>query len=136
MTIVLCLDKNGGRSFNNRRQSRDRKLIDDLCDLAGEREIYIAPYSEKLFAHTGHPTVAREDYLDLVPEDGICFCEREAVSPVFGRASQIVIYRWNKEYPADRVFDVDLGAEGFRFYRKTDFPGTSHNDIDREVYVR
>ena len=43
MTIVLCLDKNGGRSFNNRRQSRDRKLIDDLCDLAGEREIYMSP---------------------------------------------------------------------------------------------
>ena len=56
--------------------------------------------------------------------------------PVLGRASQIVIYRWNKEYPADRFFDVNLSAEGFRFYRKTDFPGTSHNDIDREVYVR
>ena len=35
--------------FNNRRQSRDRVLIDNMIKMVGDDKLYIAPYSEGLF---------------------------------------------------------------------------------------
>ena len=40
MTVILCLDDRCGMAFNNRRQSRDKAVINDiLTHLNGERLI-------------------------------------------------------------------------------------------------
>lgn len=134
MTVCICLDKNGGRLFNCRRQSRDRRLIDDLCAFANGRTVYTDAYSEKLFDHTNAPLGSADELTASGEEDAIIFCERQDPLPYLERADTLVIYRWNKVYPADTFLARDPGELGFRLVQKTDFPGTSHNNIDREVY--
>ncbi|MBR6772239.1 MAG: ribonuclease Z [Clostridia bacterium] len=133
MVIVICADKNGGILFNNRRQSRDSKLIEDLAAFAGNRKILASPYSEKLLANVSTLQIC-ENYLDAAEENDICFAEREDVSGYLYKANTLIVYRWNKVYPADRFLNPT--EFGFRLKSKTDFPGSSHDSIDREVYVR
>ncbi|MBQ1224141.1 MAG: ribonuclease Z [Oscillospiraceae bacterium] len=134
MTIVICADKNGGILFNNRRQSRDSKLIEDLIAFAKNRKILSAPYSEKLFATTDADLCFCPDYLDKAGEKDVCFVEKEDPAPYLSAADELIVYRWNKVYPADRFFVPE--DFGFRLANKTDFPGSSHDNIDREVYVK
>ena len=49
MKLIVCLDERKGMMFNNRRQSRDRVLIDNMIKMVGDDKLYIAPYSESLF---------------------------------------------------------------------------------------
>ena len=52
MKVIVCLDERRGMMFNNRRQSRDSVLIEDVVkDLCGEK-LFISPYSEKLFENS------------------------------------------------------------------------------------
>ena len=104
MTIVICADKNGGILFNDRRQSRDSKLIEDLVAFAKNRRILSVPYSEKLFANTDADLCFCPDYLDKAGENDVCFVEKEDFTPYLSAADELVVYRWNKVYPADRFF--------------------------------
>ena len=35
MNLIVCVDNQNGMSFNNRRQSRDRAVIEKICDMLG-----------------------------------------------------------------------------------------------------
>lgn len=134
MTIVICADKNGGTLFNNRRQSRDSKLIEDMVSLAQDKAIFASPYSEKLFSGVNCSLNLCENYLEAAKDSDICFAEKEDITPYLSKVDELVLYRWSKVYPADRFFDPE--SFGFRLKEKTDFPGSSHDSIDREVYVK
>lgn len=134
MTIVICADKKSGVLFNNRRQSRDSKLIENLVSFAEGRRLLASPYSEKLFANTDAHLTVCENFLDEAGKNDICFAEKEDIAPYLDGTDELVVYRWNRVYPADRFFDP---AElGFRLTEKSDFPGSSHDSIDREIYVK
>lgn len=47
MKVIICIDDNQGMSFNNRRQSTDGKVIEDIADIT--KELWISPFSESLF---------------------------------------------------------------------------------------
>ena len=47
MEIIICLDNNKGMLFNNRRQSRDSKVLEDIKNGLEDR-LTIFPFSEKL----------------------------------------------------------------------------------------
>ena len=52
---------------------------------------------------------------------------KKAVISVLGSDCKgIILYNWNRRYPADVKWDVDLAAEGFTQISKTDFVGHSH----------
>jgi hypothetical protein len=68
-----------------------------------------------------------------MPEDAHFFAEARDLSELLPRVSTLVIYRWNRHYPADVRFEADLS--GFRLERKDEFPGKSHDIITKEVYA-
>lgn len=41
MKIIICLDNNNGLMFNNRRQSRDSKIIENIFEIIGSANLYI-----------------------------------------------------------------------------------------------
>lgn len=130
MTIYVCLDARNGMLFNNRRQSRDAAVLEDIggslpCQLT------IDPFSEKLIREAGIPYVLAEETL---PEDAHFFLEARDPSELVAGASCLVIYRWNRHYPADVRFDADLS--GFTLESTCEFPGKSHETITKEVYTR
>ena len=133
MTVVLCADDRGGLVFHGRRQSRDLMVRADLLRLAGGRPIWMDPYSREQFTaeEQGDLRVSR-DILAQAEMDGLCFLELQPPQPYLERAEELIVYRWNRLYPADRR--LALPPPGWHLARREDFPGHSHPTITREVY--
>ena len=129
MTIYICLDDRNGLQFNKRRQSRDAAVLEDIRSQL-RRNLLIEPFSEKLIREAEIPYVlapeTAEDY----------FAEDIPSQEVLDNTSKIVIYRWNRHYPSDIRWEPDLENMGFTMKETTEFPGTSHEKITREVYER
>ena len=128
MTIYVCLDDRNGMLFNKRRQSRDIKVLEDIRKSADV--LTIDAFSEKLIQEAEIPYVLAPEE---IPEDAHFFAEARDLSGLLPRASKLVIYRWNRHYPADVRFEGDLSA--FRLESREEFPGKSHEIITKEVYT-
>ncbi len=138
MTILVCVDDRMGQMFHRRRLSRDRVLSARILERAAGRVLRISPYSVPLF--DGLPSSARlevgEDYLAQASGDDLCFVEREDAAPWLDRADRLVLYRWNRAYPADLRFPGDILAQNWTLTAASDFPGSSHDKITEEFYER
>lgn len=136
MKIIVCLDDYKGMLFNSRRQSRDRMLIDDIMmDLRYEK-LYILDYSKILFSDYGGRYEIIDDFSKRRNKDCVCFVENVDVAPYINDIDGITIYYWNRVYPRDFVFCVDLEKEGFSLKSTCEFEGYSHENIRKEVYER
>ena len=136
MRVIVCLDERQGMLFNHRRQSRDRALIDDVMASLGDALLRIAPYSQSLFAQWDGRISVSEDFLDSAANGDVCFVEDASLREYVDRIESVTIYRWNRHYPADLYFDLDLQECGFRLTERTDFAGTSHEMITKETYTK
>ena len=137
MNIIVCLDDNGGMLFNQRRQSRDKILLEDMLNMVEEksRKLWIAPFSEKLLKSymEKRPFVTvDENYLDKAEAQDFCFVENETLKKWNEKIDSIILYRWNRVYPADTYFDVDLSS--WQLVSTGEFAGASHERITKEVY--
>lgn len=132
MLAVLCLDDRAGLSFNHRRLSRDRAQQEDLLALGRGRRLWIAPCSASLFRWAGGQVTVSENLLRLAGPGELCFLEDRL--PDVEALEGLILYRWNRDYPADVHFRPDL--TGFVLAERLDFPGLSHERITRETYLR
>nr|WP_326185898.1 ribonuclease Z [uncultured Oscillibacter sp.] len=120
--------------FNRRRVSRDRAQQEDLLALCGTGRLWLAPYSAPLFAWAAERLTVDDAFLEKAGPGEVCFVEDRALAPAADRLEAVALYRWNRAYPADVRFDLDL--TDFRLEERTEFPGTSHEKITRELYRR
>lgn len=135
LTVALCTDERGGMMFNNRRVSRDRILIDDLVGSV-DGEIYIDGYSALLFeSHPDRVTVVG-DLLSDAPAGAVCFVEVPPIMPYAKDISRLIIYNWNRRYPFDKRLDISPVEMGFRLVSVSEFEGSSHEKITKEIYER
>ncbi|MBQ1210497.1 MAG: ribonuclease Z [Clostridia bacterium] len=129
MEWMICVDDNNGVCFNERRQSRDRVVTADMAETAVGR-LVMTPYTAKLFAeYEGRFTVM--DDLSAAADGDTCVWEfppPEGLLP-----DRVVVYRWNRLYPADGHFAVPAGMT---LQHRTDFPGNSHETITKEIWTR
>ena len=132
ITLYLCVDDNLGLLFNHRRQSRDIRVLEDMTDGLSS-PLTIDPFSEKLLSGAGLPYQLAGEAL---AEDAHYFVEDRCPCGLLPRAGALVLYRWNRHYPADTYFTPDLSAEGFSLKETVEFPGKSHEIITKEVYTR
>lgn len=130
MQIALCVDNRNGFTFQGRRLSRDRAQQEDLLTLCGGKPLRIAHCSAALFSWAGSRVAVEEDPLSGF--DSLCFLEDRLPSP--DQVEELVLYCWNRDYPADVRLTWDLGL--FQVADRRDFPGTSHGAITRTIYVR
>ncbi len=128
MKLIVCLDDNNGMMFNKRRQSRDRVLIENVLDFCKGEKLYANEYSMKLFPENSVEIF--EDFEDV--ENAYCFAENFMVDEEY--VDEIIVYKWNRLYPADTYFNIDLG--GWTLTETIDFEGSSHEKITREIYRR
>ena len=132
MNIIVCIDDKFGMLFNKRRQSRDSNVIKDIEEIT--KELWISPFSEALFYDSSCSINSDKDFLDKAGKNEYCFVETNTVSPYISKVEQIIVYKWNRNYPSDFQFDVLL--ENWVLIDKKDFVGTSHEKITRETYVK
>ncbi len=134
MILAACIDDRGGMLFHHRRQSQDRLLRQDLLEEAAGRPVWMSAYSYKLFSPAPENVHTAEDFFSRALEGEWCFFEDVDPAPWLSKAEKVVLYRWNRIYPADLYFP-DL-PEGWKMERREDFPGSSHEMISKEVLVR
>ena len=134
MTLVLCLDDECGMMFNHRRQSRDRVLIEDLLETVGERRLLVSPYSKALLPPDAANISVVENPCAEADDGDFAFVEDTDPAAAWDKVTTLIIYRWNRLYPADVHFVCDL--TGFRMADATAFEGSSHELINKEIWKK
>lgn len=132
MIVAVCVEDQGGMCFGGRRVSRDRKQQEDLLALCAPGKLWVAPFSVKLLDWAAERVTADPEYLEKAGAGEICFVEADALSGVLERIEGVILYRWNRAYPADQKLDLNLTE--FLLTEQVEFPGTSHERITREIY--
>ncbi|MBC3536140.1 ribonuclease Z [Megasphaera hominis] len=135
MIVMVALDDHQGLCFNHRRQSRDRVLRDYMLDLAGDSGIWLNAYSASMFTEDTHTLHIAEDFLDQAGPGEYALVEDKAVRPYAGKIEKLIVFRWNRSYPADMYFDL-TPDDGWQLQSSRDFAGSSHDKITEEVYSR
>ena len=133
MIWFVCLDDNGGMMFGNRRQSKDRVLRERMLTCCKDTTLWMSPYSATQFETTDGICVD-EGYAEAMPETDACFVEDGAFPKTL--PSTLVIYRWNRRYPATRRFPFDPPEEGYRLVASAEFAGSSHDKITEDRYEK
>ena len=63
-----------------------------------------------------------------------CFVENIALQPSLHKIDAVYRFKWNRDYPSDFKFDLDLTQ--WHLTEITEFVGNSHKNITMEVYNR
>jgi len=134
LNVIVCLDDNNGLLFNNRRQSRDKKVLDDIFSLVGDKKLFIAGFSEKLFSEYGNRVIIDDSFLNIADDADYCFVENCCLQSFVEEIEKIIVYKWNRVYPVDFACDVDFSL--FSVSEEAEFVGNSHEKITRLIYER
>lgn len=132
MKIIACLDDNNGLLFNNRRQSRDRVVIEDILKDCHNSKLWINNFSKSLF-DSPHVKIS-EKFLNEACESEYCFIENVNLKLYEKYINEIILYKWNRVYPTDFYFDINLST--WNLTQVTEFKGNSHERITKEVYKK
>ncbi|MBE5935230.1 MAG: hypothetical protein E7262_05500 [Lachnospiraceae bacterium] len=162
MKLIVCVDKNNGMMFNNRRQSRDIEVIKDILGNI-DGSLWIGQYSKELFVDYFEKNNITFEQLDnniinasidgkkfeiVVDEkrgveyyfiernvnDLLMELDNETVKDYTNNIDEIILYNWNKVYPADVQFEVDLSQ--YSKVESVEFKGNSHDVITKYVYSK
>lgn len=135
MIVIICLDDDNGMVFNNRRQSRDRVVIERICDRFASKRIFISEYSAELFPDKSLIHVDN-NFLENAEKNDVCFVEKESLLPYESKIETIIVYRWNRKYPSDIKLDIPLIDSDWRLVSSVEFAGHSHEKITEEIYKK
>ena len=133
LKIAICIEKSGGILFAGKRLSQDSVLRNKLIELVGNGKLCMNEYSAKQFDSNDKLQVC-EDFLLSAGENDICFVENIEIP--MDKVSEVYLFNWNRDYPADTYFDFEPKELGFKRTGKEDFVGSSHKKITLEVYRR
>ena len=133
MNIIVCVDKSGGMMFGGRRQSQDSLLREKVLELSKDSKLLMNSYSAKQFGEVPGITVD-ENFLENAEVGDFCFVEDKCITSA--NVENFYIFNWNRKYPGDLFFSVDLKAEGFKKTGKEEFQGSSHDKITLEIFGR
>ena len=133
MKLCACIDKNRGMMFFGKRISQDRIQRAQMLDLIGDNRLWVSNYSAPLFDGADNLTVD-DDFFKKADKDDFCFVEDREID--ISDCSTVILYNWNRNYPADRFFPYDLKKSGYRLVSKRDFAGSSHQKITEEIYEK
>lgn len=134
MVVVVCVEDRWGMLFHKRRVSQDRVVYQDLLESCPTC-LWMQDYSAALFANLPQEKIKVADtFLQQAQKEDWCFVEKQSLKHVESAIEQVILYRWNRKYPADFYFDLDLSQ--WILLETKEFVGNSHEKITKEVYRR
>ena len=145
MNIIVILDDKNGMMFNKRRQSRDQVLLSHILKIIEEKQaaasgsgcpvLWMNSYTAKLF--DPYPKYCRTDdhFLTEAGQKDFCLVENQHLSSCRGSIQELYLYRWNRRYPGDFFFDIDLQDGTWQLMESEEFAGSSHKKIILEHYA-
>ena len=105
MKIVLCVDKKNGTMLFGKRQSQDRIQRERMLSLVGDSRLWISNYSASLFDIADNIEID-DGFTEKALDSDYCFFEDKEID--ISKANTVVLYKWNRQYPADKYFFYDL----------------------------
>ena len=133
MNLIVCLDNKNGMLFNKRRQSSDRVVCRKILSAMNGKTLWMNGYSRKLFRQAGGDIRVDENFLEAAGQGDYCFVENTDVTQYMARVHRVVVFRWNRTYPADLRFP---SLDEWKMVETSSLEGSSHDKITREVYER
>ena len=153
MKLIICTDTRFGYSFNQRRQSSDRAVHQHMAgqllkaetpvtmnyyttrSLFRNQEFIPAAFFEDLLCSSEEDD-APSDFLVTAARDHIfAFVENVSLMGYYHLIDEILLYIWDKRYPADLMFPASL-LSAFQLTEEETFPGHSHEEIIFRHYVK
>ena len=133
MIVIIVIDDNRGMMFNNRRQSQDCILREQILALVGDGRLWMNRYTYSQFSDCESRAITVDDaFLEKAGTGEFCFVENVLMAPYEKDIEKIVLFRWN---PADFYFDIELEGSGWRMTEVGELSGFSHKKIIKEIYV-
>ena len=77
-----------------------------------------------------------DEFLEKAKNEDMCYVETDDLHAYEEQISKIILYRWNRDYPADLYFKIDLMNGNWDMISTCDFEGSSHKVITKEVWVK
>ena len=146
MKVFIPVDDSNGLMFNNRRQSKDERLREYITKKCDGNLIWMNSYSAKqfeedaFFDENGKELLiyksVYEDFLELAKENDYCFVENSSLAQFEEKIDEIYLCKWNRRYPGDTFFDIDLTNGKWQMDSVDEFPGKSHEKIVVERWKR
>lgn len=135
MIVCVAVDDNMGMTFNKRRQSQDKILRNHLIEEAQENKLWLNNYSAKQFeTPLASNIIVDDDFLDKAEENDFCFVENLSLAKYQNQIKKIILFKWNRVYPADTYFDIPLSENGWKLTSVLEFEGNSHKNITIEEW--
>ena len=137
MKLIFCIDEKKGMMFFGKRQSQDSVLREHVAKLVANVPLWMNHYSASQFDTESIPNLNIDDaFLQEAAQGEYCFVEDAPLAPFEKWIERIAIFRWDRTYPADRYFDLQLGSGQWHLVGTSEFAGHSHDLITMEVYER
>lgn len=135
MIAIVCIENSNGVLFNKRRVSQDKAVTEKILEITSKSKLWMDSYSFPLFEQysTANINIA-DNFLCETSKDEYCFVENKLLKPYEKWLDKIIVFKWNRDYPSDFKFDLDLTQ--WKLTESTEFVGNSHKNITMEVYVR
>ena len=137
MIIIACVDDNLGMMFNHRRQSQDQVFRERVLAVTKGYKLWMNHFSAKQFAESNAPQInVAESFMSEAGNGEYCFVEDCDVTSYLRSVEKVVLYRWNRRYPSDQAFTINLSSGEWKLIHMEDFAGSSHKRITEEIYTR
>ncbi len=102
-----------------------------MLEYVGEARLLVSEYTAKQF---GSGVTVDDNYISSAKDEDYCFVEDKDYD--LSKADEVILFLWNRDYPADKFLEFEPKSMGFKRVQKTDFEGSSHKKITMEVYKR
>lgn len=132
MHLIVCVDDRDGLAFCGRRLSQDSRLNEHMLHLTKDSPLWMSTYSTKLFSEGNICTDV--DFQRKAREGEYCFVETEPLLETYENLESVILYHWNRAYPATVCFSRKL-LDGMKLVDIQEFPGSSHEKITMERYT-
>ena len=135
MIVFTSIADNGGTMFNKRRVSKDKLLRERMFSFVNDNKLFTSAYGAKQFDEEEKERLFVSDsFLNEAGEGDFCFSEDGQLKAFEDKIEKLIVFRWNRDYPADTFLDVDL--KNWKKESTYEFAGNSHEKITEEVYVK
>ncbi|MBR3631345.1 MAG: hypothetical protein IKN55_12855 [Oscillospiraceae bacterium] len=133
MVLITCVDQKNGLSFNGRRQTSDSAVYADICNYAADHFCGIEMASSTMEAMSGYlRRIGSETNPAATEPKQARFAEMDDCQGLDTLYDTLILYRWDKTYPADTF--LSIGLQHYRLIEKQEMTGSSHKTIVKEVY--
>ena len=134
MIWIAIVDNSMGMLFNHRRQSRDRVLVQRILEITRGHAFWMSAYTAALFEPLSPGIHVDERFYERAASGEFVLAETIPPGACEKEIEKVILYHWNRDYPADVYFPVDLSV--WKCVETKEFAGSSHEKITRERYTR